>query len=252
MLRLWALLILLLCPSWTLAAVTSNVHTSGNTGGSAATSLTISVTIAAGSNTNLYVCVGDNAGTLGTMSTVAWNTSESLTKITEIDASDVWGASLWRLKAPTTGTHNVVITPSSSVNMAAAVIALNGVDQTTSERTQSTATLSDNTGTGVTVTVVNSQNGDYVIDCVGRRQLENDTMTVGAGQTMLEDNRANGFNDVGVLLSTEAATGANTVMSWSYSGTNLSYATIGIPIVAASGGGAAETFGFRRRLQVQP
>lgn len=227
------------------AQVTVNVIASGNTGGSAAASLTIGATIASGSNTNLYVCVADKSGNLGTMSTVTWNTSESLTKLRELDASDIYGASLWRLKAPTAGSFNVVITPSASTNMAAVVVALDGVDQTTSERTESTSTDISNAAGTITVTAANSQSGDLVIDCVGRRQLENDTATVGSGQTEVAQSRANGFNDVGVLMSRETATGANTVMDWTMSASSYSYASIGMPIVAAGGTITREQEGFR-------
>lgn len=220
------------------SAITTNVVGSGNTGGSDSTTLTIGVTIASGSDTSLYVCVADTRGDQGSITSVTWN-GTGLTKIAEVDAADIYGATLWRLKAPETGAFNVVVTSPVSSRLAAAVIALDGVDQTTSERTHSTNATAGNNAQP-TVTVANSQNGDYVLDCVGRRQLEDDTATAGAGQTSIAQSRANGFNDIGVLSSNEAATGANTVMSWTMSGGNVySYASIGIPLIAATGGGGA-------------
>jgi hypothetical protein len=195
------------------------------------------------------VCVADKKGDAETMTSVAWNTSESLTKLVELDAADIYGTSLWRLKAPTTGAHTVLITAPSSQRLAAVAVALDGVDQTTSERTHSTNYNSSDNGQP-TVTVANSQSGDFVIDCVGRRQLEDDTATVGSGQTEIAQSRANGWNDVGVLASYESASGANTVMSWTMGSSIYSYASIGIPLIPASGGGGSETFGFyKRRIQ---
>lgn len=220
------------------AQVTLNTSAGGNTGGSNSTTLTISATIAAGSNTNIYVCVADNQGNLSTISGVTWN-GTSLTSLASSNASDQHKAELFRLKAPSTGTANVVVTAPTSRRMAAAVIVLDGVDQTTSERTAST-NYAGSSNTTPTVTVASSQSGDYILDCVARGQLENDTATAGASQTSLIQSRANGFNDVGVLTSTETAAGSNTVMDWTLSSSRFS-TSIGIPIIAASGGGGGGT-----------
>lgn len=224
------------------AQVTLNTSAGGNTGGSNSTTLTISATVAAGSNTNMYVCVADNQGNLSTISGVTWN-GTSLTSLASTNASDQHKAELFRLKAPSTGTANVVVTAPTSRRMAAAVIVLDGVDQTTSERTAST-NYAGSSNTTPTVTVASSQNGDYILDCVARGQLENDTATAGASQTSLIQSRANGFNDVGVLTSRETATGSNTVMDWTLSSSRFS-TSIGIPIIAAGGTITREQEGFR-------
>ena len=245
------LVLCLACPSW--AAITQNAVSGGNSifeESGDSTTLDFDLTIATGSNTNLYVCVGDVKGDQSTVTSVVWNTSESLTKIVEVDAVDIWGASLWRLKAPTTGTHTVTVTIPAASRLAAIAVALDGVDQTTSERTYSTASVSSFNANPITVTAANSQNGDTVIDCVGRRQLEDDTATVDSGQTEIAQERANGFNDVGALMSYEAATGSNTVMSWTMSAASYSYGAIAVPLVPAGGGGGGPvTSGYLLRLR---
>jgi hypothetical protein len=132
--------------------------------------------------------------------------------------------------APDAGAHNVVVSLASSSGTAwAGAVGLTGLDQATPTRTAYTDADSD-------VTVVDSQLGDLVIDCCMTYNL---TIAADGSQTVqVEDDSILG-SDSSAGISTESATGANTVMSW----TGGTYSAIGAMalVAAAAGGGAPET-----------
>lgn len=67
-------------------------------------------TVGSGSNRIMFVGEFDDTGGSNLLTAVKWNTNESFTKITEIQApSDRW-ISLWFLYNPTSGNHNVDLT----------------------------------------------------------------------------------------------------------------------------------------------
>jgi hypothetical protein len=122
---------------------------------------------------------------------------------------------IWRLIAPVTGTNNIVITLSAAgVRYAVIATVWDGVDQTTALGVVATATGSS-TGVTATPTVdAASASGEIVLDMVGDRMTSHfttDTVTVGAGQTEIEQDSGNHVFAVGA--SYEA--GDTTVtMSW--------------------------------------
>jgi hypothetical protein len=127
--------------------------------------------------------------------------------------------------APDAGAHNVVVTATATAWLWAGAVGLTGLHQSTPTRTAYAA--SGGSG-GPTVTVVDSQSGDLVIDCAG---VEQTTITVGAGQTSIL--KQEGMVGRSYGISTEPASGANTVMSWT---ANAYWSTGAMALVAAAGG----------------
>lgn len=187
------------------------------------TSLTVSHTTS-GSDRVMYVGVLIDSGSAFEPS-VTYN-GVSLTKIVEVETSRYIG--LFRLIAPDTGAHDVVVS-SLPGGGAQAVVArtFTGVDQTTPEDTPVTSN-----GTGASVTNdVASAIDDLVADLFQCNNTSN-ALTVGAGQT----EQANAEN-TGHTYGASTEPGAGTVtMSWSWSN-SVTFAHVAWNINAAAGGG---------------
>lgn len=186
-----------------------NSITSGKTTGSQ-TSLTISHTVASGSDQVLYVL------------TYSWNTTitctatyggAAMSKGGSLNPNSIVRIEWFYLVNPTVGTANVVITPSSSTWISAGVYGITGVDYDAVGRNFAVAQA---TGGDLNPTITISSNvGDLVIDIVGNAN-SNVLLTpfnVGAGQTKHygQDNQAN--SDLKSAGSTEAGA-ASVTMSW--------------------------------------
>lgn len=186
---------------------------------SGSTYTTASYTIA-GSNRVLYVLVGSGAGTPVDPSSVKWGGSggTSLTQIgTTIDMGAVVKISLWRLIAPASGANTIYVSWGSSQDERW-VLAVNvqDTDQATPNNTVAQAT-----GTTTAVTVnASSTSGQLVLDFMSWVDLGNNarTVTVGAGQTSLQEIEGATLGYEGAGTSWETAAGASTTMSWTISG----------------------------------
>jgi len=246
MTRLFASLVLcvaLLLPGQGWAAITADtsVKCSGTT-----SPITCSITVVAGSNLAMFVPVGIGDGTT-TVSSITHN------------GVDIFGAAQFNVTnatvamrvvgycgiAPSTGTHDVVVTfnaaPSSGAWVAPS--SWQGVDQTTPCRTATTA--KDEAGnTAVSVTAANAQNGDVVVDAVVNYQSG---LTIGAGQTLLQQNNALLGGTLDYASSYESATGS-TAMTWTSGATGV-WVTGAVPLVPASAGGPDMTSPYKRRFQ---
>ena len=136
--------------------------------------------------------------------------------------------------APAAGAHNVVLTGSITPDVIwGGAVGLTGLEQSSVANAHRTVYVNGAGGAGgPTVTVADSQSGDLVIDCAG---TFNTTIAVGSGQTsrVEDDSIVGGAISSGV--STEGATGANTIMSW----TGGSYWAIGACALIAAAGGIA-------------
>lgn len=146
-----------------------------------------------------------------TVTSVVYNTTETLTLIaTKKDSLSLQTLSVYGLKNPSTGTHNVVTTFSANPSSGAIVfyITTTGGDTTTGWRTASTRNDADGTGPGMTL--ANSQNGDIVIHPA---QVFATTITWDAGETTTSTTANNpGGSGFSGGMSTKAAVGANTVV----------------------------------------
>lgn len=186
-----------------------NSTSSGKTTGSQ-TSLTISHTVAAGSDQVLYLL------------TYSWTTTVTCTatyggtpmlKGGSLNPNSIVRLEWFYLVNPSTGTANVVITPSASTWISAGVYGITGVDYDVVGQNYAVAQA---TGGNLNPTItISSNTGDLVVDIVGNAN-NNVTLTpfnVGAGQTKHygQDNQAN--SDLKSAGSTEAGA-ASVTMSW--------------------------------------
>jgi hypothetical protein len=144
---------------------------------------------------------------------------------------------LWRLIAPPTGTHNVVVTftegnePSpAGLNRAAVigVITFTGVDQTTPLGTMASAIGTDN---NLATVNVSSAANELVLGVVSAENAN--SLTVGAGQTEYWNVVSPAADDEYGAGSTEP--GASTVtISWTLGVSNQEWAIAGVPIKPAA------------------
>ena len=157
------------------------------------------------------------------------------------NSSSQYRGSIWELLAPAAASQTIYASFSGAQTEVALVgCSFTGIDQTTPSRTRTTNTANDlTTPATLTVTAANTQNNDLVTDfvCAGDTTGgSNPTLTVGGGQTerIKVDN-----GDLALTsgaMSTEPATGASVVMSWTGSTTSavISYATFALPLIPAA------------------
>lgn len=179
-----------------------------------ASSMTFSYTIT-GSNTALMASFFSFAG--GDACTgVTWNGS-ALTQRGKIGA-DAGGEQYLYGKATTdTGTHNIVISYSTTVQIFATFTSYTGVDQTTPF--PDTATTGSGSASSFSPTVTTSVDQSWVI--TGARSPSK-APTAGANTTVRKLNTTSG--DAGWTLDSNGgrSTGSN-AMNWSYTGASFSY-----------------------------
>lgn len=215
-----------------------------NSGTIATTPQPVAVTLAASSQ--LFVFIFGEGGE--TVSTVKWNTTESLTLIdTKRDSiASATYVYCYGLANPTSGTHNVDVVWSAAPSGGGfvAVISTTGGDTTTAWRTAQNR--NDTTGTGPGLTLANSQNGDQVFHAANviATTIVFDGSEV-TTSTVDNDIAGSGFS---AGVSTLAATGANTVVGC----TDQSfYCEVAFAAIPASGGGitAAQEAGIWAAMQ---
>lgn len=169
-----------------------------------------------------------------TITSVKWNTSETLTNLSTLVGTSTNNVALFALKNPTATTTNVVATFSANPGSGAEmfIIGTTGGDTTTGWRTVYNRTQADGTGPGETV--VDSVNGDIVFHAA---VVTAATITWDAGETTTTttaNNIAGSAFSGG--LSTKAAVGSSTVVGCTDAAGYAESAT------AAIGGSTAATF----------
>jgi subtilisin-like proprotein convertase family protein len=197
-------------------AITIDAVSEGNTGSTAVGSLAVPHTVGA-SGTNRILVVGVNIfsgstpfPTVSTM-TYAGQSMSFLTGVT--DAGARIRSEMWYIKAPTTGTNDIVITFSANAVAVAGGMSYTGVDQTTPVGTAATA---QGSGTAPSV-VVSSAPGELVLDTVGIRQNTGGTQTLTAGsgqQERYNDVSGTSSNSNVVGAGSEEVGAASVTMSW--------------------------------------
>lgn len=191
-----------------------------------ATSYTIAHTIT-GSNPCLIVGVSFAGST--TVSTMTWNTSENLSRLCSVQSYSSRTVEFWYLVGPTTGTHNVVITPSASALASVQIASFTGVDQTTPVGTPVYDAYVD-TGTPHahdTTGVVNGMGVDMfaIQDAAG-------TITPNGGQTT-RSGPTNSNSYISILTTKAGATTINTGYGWVTDYQYWGHTTVGLNPVAA-------------------
>jgi hypothetical protein len=190
------------------AAIAFDAVSSGATANAGATTLSFSHTVGA-SGTNRIMIVGVSLETIGTtqVNSITYN-GVSLTLIGTITRNSI-RSEMWRLLAPATGTHTVLITVSATTRFVAGAQSFTGVDQTTPHGTFQS---SSGNGFASTLTVTGSSTGELVVDVLGRDDPSN--ASVAAGQTQRWNQKTNKASGGG---STKP--GASSVtMSWTVTG----------------------------------
>lgn len=209
-----------------LQAAIAKDSTSSATGGASSVSSLTFAHVCTGSN--LYLLVGTSIGSGSTLvSSVTYN-SVNLTQFSSQLSANIMLDS-WGLKAPATGSHNIVATFNKSKPACAVGISFTGVDQTTPTGTAAAAN-----GSGTTLTVnVSSASGEMVSD-FAHHQDDARTLTVGAGQAEYRrTNTAASSEDTRIATSVENGA-VTTTMSWTISGASAEWAVIGVPLKPAS------------------
>lgn len=171
-----------------------------------------------GANTYLACATADADHSGNTISGITYN-SVALSSLAS--QTDGFGSSttLWRLIAPATGTHNVVVTYSAQAhNGYAQCVSYTGVHQTTPEGTPVTVTGSSSSPS-VTVTL---GAGEWALGTFV--QAGSNTLTISAGTNRVADGSG----------TASQATGDNTTGTVSYSSTfNGDWAGIGVNLKPA-------------------
>jgi CSLREA domain-containing protein len=191
------------------------------------TSLTISHATA-GSSRLMLVGVSIHNYASETVSSITYN-GVALTLVgARANATDA-RVEIWRLIAPPTGTHDVVITFSTELSSVsrAGVMTFTGVNQTTPLGTFTSAIGS---ASPATVNVASAAN-ELVFDTVGSMSTSSPfTLTVGAGQTERWNSVVMGYERYLSAGSTESGA-ASVTMSWTIAPTtSVPWAIAAVPI----------------------
>lgn len=170
-------------------------------------------TVGTASNRVLIVCVSciNDAGE--TISTITWNTSESLTFIRADEVGNSERLEIWRLAAPTETTANVVVTWTDTIGEAnAAALNYQDVDQSTPVEADN-GTNGTDTAASTGITTINAN--ALLVDCAAIHD-GGSAAAPGTGQTERTDTDS-GFTVTAV--SDEAApTAGGYTQTYSWTG----------------------------------
>ncbi len=179
-------------------------------------------TVAGGSNRLLVVGAFDDTGVSNLLTAVVWNTSESFTKIGQVQGpGDRW-VSLWYLLNPTSGTFNVALTTTAGAfqGYATSYSGVGALDATT------TATASGSPGP-VSATITVATNAWIV-------SILKEDLGAGITWTNATERRATG-NGLHMADSNAALTGSQTTQG-TLGGGSHSYGLVVASFTEAGGG----------------
>jgi hypothetical protein len=128
---------------------------------------------------------------------------------------------VWYLLNPPTGANNVVVTLSEAFPLRANAITLSGVDQSTPFSTDTEANGTAAAGPYGTSVTIASNPGELVVDFTGTNNYNNTnpTMTVGAGQTSLQETEG-GAGTIFCSIGSSSEPGAiSNTMTWTATAT---------------------------------
>lgn len=195
-----------------MAVLQGGVNPVTDSSGVAVTSLTTSVTVAAGSNRAMAVCVNtESDGADGVRVSSITFDATALTLHDRISSATWSAAEVWRLIAPAVVTGNVVVTLNIADVLVVGIYKADDVDQTTPLATAAKSAAT--TGTSVSNTVAGVVSGDLAFDALGIDGTEH-VAAVGADQTERYDIESGATQTTGAS-STQAGS-AGGVMSWTW------------------------------------
>jgi prepilin-type N-terminal cleavage/methylation domain-containing protein len=217
-------------------SLTVDAVSSGTTSGGS--SITISHTTGSGSDRLMLVGVSMNNDGYETVTGVTYN-GTALTLVGSEATTDDARVEIWRLVAPSTGTHNVVITFSAALlqEAHAGVMTFAGVDQTTPLGTFVSA--NHDASTPATVDIP-SASGELVFGVVAS---EYEALTASSGQ----DERWNlsvsstygaGGTAAGAAPTVTMSWNLDAAQHWAMGGVSIKPSGSSGPIVCAGGGGS--------------
>jgi hypothetical protein len=216
------------------------------------TTLSTAAFLVGGSNRVLYAFVASGAGTPVDPSTVKWNTTESLSKLSiTLNEGSNGKFSVWRLIAPSAVSSTVdVVWPSNQDERLVIGVSTKDAHQTAPEGTIATATGTDTAPTVNATTV----SGDLVLDGVFFLDIAgfSRTLTQGGSQTLRK--KIDGADIVfeGEGSSTATAASSSTTMSWTISGVVTAWGIFAFSVNAAPAAPAAGPPQLGRNIYVMP
>ncbi len=217
--------------------VQAQIALDGYTGGQwqvTDTTLTFSHTVTSNTDGLLTVCTGNRNGASETTG-VTFN-GDAMTKAAD-HTDTTYGvirASLWYLKMPDTGTHDVEITTAATptvITMGGAA-SFTGVDQTTPVSNPNTA---DGNSVSSSVTITSST-GSMVVDCfygAGANSLAAVPTQTGIWSYI------EGAGTTDLAGQSRASGAASVAMAWDFDGVTEAWVAMGMSMNAASGGASA-------------
>lgn len=184
------------------------------------TSKTITHTMSASADGVIYALFfWRRTVTAPTSVSATWNGTENMTEIGTSNGANR-GIHAFRLIAPTSGAHDVVVSWTNSTNAAVSVISFTGADQTDPDGTPVSGSGNNNAPTSPAVT---SAVGHIVLDGV---VMDSGALTVGADQTQRS---AESLTTANCATSTEPGA-ASVSMTWS-SAASDNWRTIALDII---------------------
>jgi hypothetical protein len=178
-------------------------------------------------------CTGGTPTACGGVTAVTYN-GAALTKL-GVASNGTVQAEIWYIKAPSTGTNNIVITAPFPTDIMASAVSFTGVDQTTPFKT-GTGAFTTAFGTSATAsrTITSGAAGDPIFDIMGANTNATPTVTnaTTAGQT-LRNTATGGVRTVAMGQSTAYGKTTSTNMSWTL-GSSVDWAIAAVAIKAST------------------
>lgn len=179
-------------------------------------STTISFTVSSNSNRLLLVAIAQDRNATDVSVTGVTYNSVAMTQVEQGSTDFAIRSSVWKLIAPDSGTHDVVITYSGTITQDRRIIVAeyDNVDQVTGLRTQTTENDPTNNVTTITLTYTNGQSGDIIVDFIFVR---NSATATGTPTQTLREHDGTTTAQIGM---SEAAGSSSVVMEWAITGNN--------------------------------
>lgn len=240
---MWGIFIVALILYWpTLvnAAITHDADCHGTTNSGP---LTVSCTIGSLSNGILVCGVGTENSSPATDFAVTYNGS-SMTAGGSLVSNGNSQTQIFYIKAPTSGTHNVVLSSSIVSILNAGCSSFDGVDQTTPIGNNATNLVNQ---TSITVTIT-LNGGNMLFGAVTSTDFNLSavpTITPGAGQT-----ETSNFSSAGLAAMETSYKTSGSDVSWTFTGLAAYVDTAAaVELKAGGGGGGGNSLGHRVIVQ---
>lgn len=229
------------------AAITVNA-TSSAVEATAASTLNVTSTINAGTNTTAFVFVMQDTG-VNRANTTTYN---GVNMVRDMDISNGrMRVTEYHLNAPATSAQPVAVTFAGAVSVASVfVFGLDGVDQSTPVDSTSSYITGTAANTWITTTVSTTFAGDWILDGIGFNSATPVAPSATSTQTVGATFSANPNLEGGDSYEASGTAGGNASMSWNCNSGCTSATTDWalISVKAAAGGGG--TTPARRRQPV--